>query len=55
MDHGIIALQIKNEPDSLITLIPNEYIDPDPIPQAITKQAESFANGMLAQTAIVDF
>ncbi|MGM9370893.1 TM0106 family RecB-like putative nuclease [Legionella pneumophila] len=55
LDHGIIALQIKDEPDSPITLIPYEYVKPDPIPQAITKQAEAFAKGELAQTAIVDF
>lgn len=55
LEHGIIALQIKNEPDSPVTLIPNEYIDPDPIPQAITKQATAFANGELVQTALVDF
>ncbi|WP_131775173.1 TM0106 family RecB-like putative nuclease [Legionella cincinnatiensis] len=55
LEHGIIALQIKNEPDSPVTLIPNEYVNPDPIPQAITKQAEAFAKGALAQSAIVDF
>lgn len=54
-EQGIIALQIKEEPDSPITLIPDEYINPDPIPQAITKQAESFAKNALVQTAIVDF
>ena len=55
LEHGIITLQIKDEPDSPITLIPNEYVNPDPIPQAITKQTEAFAKGVLAQTAIVDF
>ncbi|HBI5657163.1 TPA: TM0106 family RecB-like putative nuclease [Legionella pneumophila] len=55
LEHGIIALQIKDEPDSPLTLIPNEYVNPDPIPQAITKQTEAFAKGVLAQTAIVDF
>ncbi len=55
LEHGIIALKIKDEPDSPITLIPNEYVKPDPIPQAIKKQAKAFAKGELAQTAIVDF
>ncbi len=55
LEHGIIALQIKDEPDSPLTLIPNEYVNPDPIPQAITKQTEAFAKGVLTQTAIVDF
>lgn len=53
--HGLIALQIKDEPDSLINLIPNEYVNPKPIPQAIVKQAEAFAAGRLVQTALVDF
>ncbi|MFO8646149.1 TM0106 family RecB-like putative nuclease [Legionella pneumophila] len=55
LEHGIIALKIKDEPDSPITLIPNEYVKPDPIPQAIKKQAKAFAKDELAQTAIVDF
>ncbi|HDP0036558.1 TPA: TM0106 family RecB-like putative nuclease [Legionella pneumophila] len=55
LEHGIIALKLKDGPDSPITLIPNEYVNPDPIPQAITKQAEAFAKGMLEKTAIVDF
>lgn len=55
LENGIIALQIKSEPDSPITLIPNEYVNPDPIPQAITKQAEAFAKGALTHTVIIDF
>lgn len=55
LDHGIIALQTKNEPDNLITLIPNEYVDPNPMPKAISKQAEAFEKGMLDKTALIDF
>ncbi|MDI1352485.1 MAG: AAA domain-containing protein, partial [bacterium] len=55
LEHGIIALQIKNEPDNLITLIPNEFVNPDPIPKAISKQAEAFEKGVLEQTALIDF
>lgn len=55
LEHGIIALQIKSEPDGPITLIPNEYVSPDPIPQAITKQVHAFAKGALTQAAIIDF
>lgn len=55
LDRGIIALKIKEEPGSPITLIPNEYVDPDQIPKAITAQAEAYINGRLEQTAIIDF
>ncbi|MBN9227264.1 MULTISPECIES: TM0106 family RecB-like putative nuclease [Legionella] len=55
LEHGIIALQMKDEPDDPITLIPNEYVDPHSIPEAITKQATSFEQGLLAHTAILDF
>ena len=55
LEHGIIALQIKDEPDSPLTLIPNEYVNPKPIPQAITKQAKALITGKLEQTAIIDF
>lgn len=55
LDHGIIALKMKDEPGNPITLIPNEYVDPDQIPKAIMKQAEAYLRGALEQTAIVDF
>ncbi len=55
LEHGLIALQAKNEPDESITLIPYEFVDPKPIPEAIAKQAEAFEKGMLNETAIVDF
>ncbi|MCL9684951.1 TM0106 family RecB-like putative nuclease [Legionella maioricensis] len=55
LEHGLIALQIKKEPGDLITLIPDEYVDPNPIPEALAKQAEAFEQGMLDKTAILDF
>ncbi|RUR08082.1 TM0106 family RecB-like putative nuclease [Legionella sp. km772] len=55
LEHGIIALKIKEEVESPLTLIPNEYVDPDPIPNAIRKQAEAYLKGSLEQTAIIDF
>lgn len=53
--HGLIALQIKDEPDGILNLIPNEYVNPEPIPQAIVKQAEVFVAGELVRTALIDF
>ena len=55
LERGLIALQIKNEPDDPITLIPDEYVNPNPIPEALAKQAEAFEKGMLEETAILDF
>ncbi|VEB35718.1 TM0106 family RecB-like putative nuclease [Legionella cherrii] len=55
LEHGIIVLQMKNEPDDPITLVPNEYVDPHSIPEAIAKQAASFEQGLLENTAILDF
>ena len=54
-DEGLIALQMSQELDEIITLIPDENIPVKPIPEAITKQAESFLRGDLVNTAIVDF
>ncbi|KTD02284.1 TM0106 family RecB-like putative nuclease [Fluoribacter gormanii] len=55
LEHGIIVLQMKNEVDDPITLIPNEYVDPHSIPDAIAKQAALFDQGLLEHTAILDF
>lgn len=54
-DEGLIALQISQELDEIITLIPDENIPVKPIPEAITKQAEAFLRGNLVNTAIIDF
>lgn len=55
LEHGTIVLQMKNEVDDPITLIPNEYVDPHSIPDAIAKQAALFEQGLLENTAILDF
>ena len=55
LQHGIIALQIKNEPDSPLSLIPDEYVNPNPIPEALARQVKAFEEGRLNNTAILDF
>lgn len=55
LQQGIIALQIKNEPDEPVSLIPDEFVNPDPIPAALARQAEAFEQGVLDNTAILDF
>ncbi|AHE66930.1 RecB family nuclease, putative, TM0106 family [Legionella oakridgensis ATCC 33761 = DSM 21215] len=52
---GFIALQMKDELDGMITLVPDDYLRPEPIPQAIAKQAEAFEQSMLDKSAILDF
>jgi uncharacterized protein len=55
VEHGIIALQLKNELHDALTLIPDEFVNPKPIPEAISKQVEAFANGLLNKSALLDF
>lgn len=55
LNAGIIVLQSKNDPGELINLIPDEYVRPDPIPEAIARQVEAFDTGNLDNCAIIDF
>lgn len=55
IDQGYICLQMKDVLDEAITLIPDEYVNPNPIPEALTKQVEAFEQGKLNNCAIVDF
>ncbi len=55
IDQGYIYLQMKDVLDETITLIPDEYVNPNPIPNALTKQVEAFEQGRLNHSAIVDF
>ena len=55
LEHGVISLQIKNEPDDPVSLIPYEFVNPSPIPEALARQAEAFEKGLLSNTAILDF
>lgn len=55
LEHGLIALQLKNEITDFITLIPDEYLNPHPIPAAIAKQVEAVAKGELNESALLDF
>ncbi len=55
IEDGIIALQAKNEPPSIISLVPDEYVNPEPIPTAIYAQAKAFYENRLGSCAILDF
>lgn len=52
---GVIALQSKEDPGHYINLIPDEFVNPDPIPGAITRQVEAFDAGRLQDGAIIHF
>ncbi len=51
---GIIVLQAKNEPPRVMSLVPDEYINPDPMPKSIYAQAKAFYDHQLSG-AILDF
>lgn len=55
LKEGLIALKMKEEIREPITLIPDEYVNPDPIPQAIYRQALRFEKKDLHNSAIYDF
>ncbi|RMH17511.1 MAG: TM0106 family RecB-like putative nuclease, partial [Gammaproteobacteria bacterium] len=55
LQQGQIVLQCGIEPPDRMTLIPDEYVKPDPIPRAIEQVVERYASGKLKRCAIVDF
>jgi hypothetical protein len=55
LKEGVIVLTSKNELPTLITLIPDEYVRPDPIPSAITAVVNNYEKGIFEGTAIADF
>ena len=57
LESGLIVLQAKEEPPELVSLIPDEYVQPKPIPQAIEKSVREYEKGRLGSThpAIIDF
>lgn len=55
LEKGFICLQMKEEIKGTVTLIPDDFINPEPIPIALKNQIEAIANGNLKQSAIQDF
>lgn len=55
MAEGLIVLQSKCELPDVISLIPDEYIRPDPIPQSLEQVVKAYAGNTLGQSAIIDF
>lgn len=55
LQQGIIVIKAKEEPPTVMTLIPDEFVHPHPIPAAIYRVAKSVAENPLNQSAITDF
>lgn len=55
LESGLIVLQSKEEPKALISLIPEEYINPSPIPEAIQQFVIDYEAGKIERSAILDF
>lgn len=57
LENGLVVLQSKEEPPSIISLVPDEYVHPNPIPQAIGQSVSEYERGQLipGQSAIIDF
>ena len=51
----VVFKSTKDELPILISLVPDEYVRPDPIPAAINSQVQSFSEGRLKPSAIIDF
>lgn len=57
LERGLIVLQAKDEPPGTVTLVPDEFVRPDPIPQAINDIVAEYEQDKLTATnnAIIDF
>ena len=57
LESGLIVLQSKVEPPEIVSLVPDEYVNPNPIPQAIHQSVIEYESGQLSSSpsAIIDF
>lgn len=53
--NGVLVVECKEEPPTIISLVPDEYVRPDPIPQSIDAVVDAFANQGKRDLAILDF
>lgn len=52
---GLICLKAKEEPAITISLIPDEYVNPNPIPQTLERIIRDYDQGQLDNKAIQDY
>lgn len=55
LDQGFIVVQSKLDPGPIITLIPDDYVNPANIPDAIEYVVRAWGDDALAPSAITDF
>ena len=57
LENGLVVLQSKEEPPMIISLVPDECVNPNPIPKAIDLTVNEYESGQLipGQSAIIDF
>ena len=55
MGEGLIELKSADEPSAVITLLPDEYVNPAPIPQSIFDVVSDYKNNSNTDSAIADF
>jgi len=54
--NGLVVFKsTRDELPTLMSLVPDEYVRPDPIPAAINSQVQRFSDGQLKHCAIIDF
>lgn len=52
---GRFLIKAKNEPGNSVTLIPDEYVNPDPIPATVLSLAEAYLQNPEHPNAFLDF
>lgn len=55
LENGLIVLKSKDEPKPLISLIPDQYVNASPIPEAIHQFVSDYEAGKIERSAIIDF
>lgn len=55
LENGLIVVQSKQEPKTIISLVPDEYVNPTPIPQSIDQVVKEYETEGLQRCAILDF
>ena len=62
LENGLVVIQSKEVPSDIVSLVPDEFVNPNPIPQAIAQSVMEYEQGTLVQkngsnhqSAIVDF
>lgn len=55
LENGLIVLQTKHEPPVIISIVPDEHVNANPIPESIYQVAEDYESGKLGRCAIIDF